>query len=76
MVTGHGWFYRGCRECFICGKVHAPPEGFTEDDVERYRYRPDAMPWGRITADPTSEVLDYDWDAQHVRHDRIEHVGL
>lgn len=42
-VTGHGWFYRGCRECCACGRVHAPPDGMTEEQIEWYRYAP-SMP--------------------------------
>lgn len=57
-VTGHTWFYRGCRECFSCGVVHAAPEGFTEEDVERYRYAL-SMPWGWSTADPATRVAGY-----------------
>ncbi len=55
-ITGHTWFYRGCRECFTCRKVHAPPEGLTELDLEQYRYETKAMPWGWNAADPTSEI--------------------
>lgn len=80
---GHTWFYRGCRECFICGKKHAPPDGYTEADVERYRYsssmKNKGMPWGWDTADPeTSMPRDFaaEWKLHDETRSRGEHFGL